>query len=96
MPFASRLVLHVPVSDETLLHDFVEQCLKDRVSLVAVFGPGCRRIEDVIDEIVVGDGSDEDRYLTTSSHEGDTLEDVLSFAESWESGREDAVEEVRL
>ena len=62
MPFARKIILHVPVSDETLLDAFVEQCLADGVSLVAVVGPGCARVEDIIDEIVVGDGSDEARF----------------------------------
>src|SRR3546814_8406193 len=43
MPFARKIILHVPVSDEGLLEGFVEQCLVDGVSLVAVVGPGDRK-----------------------------------------------------
>ncbi|MER9655824.1 hypothetical protein NKJ26_20340 [Mesorhizobium sp. M0152] len=96
MPFARKLILHVPVSDETLLDDFVEQCLNDGVSLVAVVGPGCARIEDVIDEIVAGDGSDQTRFLCTTSHPDELFEDVLNMAKTWEFERGDPVEEVRL
>jgi len=96
MPFARKLILHVPVSDETLLGGFVEQCLNDGVSLVAVIGPGCARVEDIIDEIVVGDGSDETRFLCTTSHPDEPLEDVLNMARTWEFERGDPVQEVRL
>jgi len=96
MPLARKLILHVPVSDEALLDGFVEACLNDGVSLVAVVGPGCARIEDIIDEIVVGDGSDETRFLCTSSHPDEQFGDVLNMVMTWEFERGDPVEEVRL
>ncbi|MEJ8629570.1 hypothetical protein P0F65_06410 [Sphingomonas sp. I4] len=96
MPLARKIILHAPVSDETLLDGFVEQCLNDGVSLVAVVGPGCGRIEDIIDEIVVGDGSDGSRFLCTTSHPTEPFEDVLNMAITWEFERGDPVEEVRL
>lgn len=96
MSFARKIILHAPVSNEALLDEFVEQCLKDGVSLVAVVGPGCRRVEDIIDEIVVGDGNDETRFLCTTSHPDEQFEDVLKMAETWEIERGDSVEEVRL
>lgn len=96
MPFARKLILQVPVSNEALLNDFVEQCLNDGVSLVAVVGPGCDRVEDILDDIVVGDGSDTTRFLCTSSHPDEPFEDVLNMATTWEIERGDAVEIVRL
>lgn len=96
MPFARKLILHVPISDETLLDGFVEQCLKDGVSLVAVVGRDCARVEDVIDEIVVGDGSDETRFLCTSSHPDEPFEDVLNMVMTWEFERGDPMQEIRL
>ncbi|ALA19090.1 MULTISPECIES: hypothetical protein [Chelatococcus] len=96
MPLARKIILHVPVSDENLLYGFVEQCLIDDVSLVAVVGPGCARVEDIIDDIVVGDGSDRTRFLCTTSHPDDPFEEVLNMARAWEFERSDPVEEVRL
>jgi hypothetical protein len=96
MSLARKLILHVPVSNEALLEGFVEQCLKDGVSLLAVFGLGCARIEDIIDEIVVGDGSDEDRFLCTTSHPDESFTDVLNLVSTWEFERGDPVEEIRL
>lgn len=96
MPFPSRVILHVPLSDEALLDGFVEQCLADGVSLVAVFGAGCERIEDIIDEVVVGNGSDPTRFLCTSSHPDEPFEDVLDMVKMWRSERDDAIDEVRL
>jgi len=67
------------------------------VALIAVWGEGCRAVEDLIDEIVVGDGSDDSRFITTSAHQGETLENVIEFARNWatEDGRQGA-EVVRL
>lgn len=96
MQLAPKILLHSPPSDETLLADFVEQCLRDHVSLVAVIGEGCERIEDLIDEIVVGDGADSGRFLCTTSHPAEPLDDVLNMLEVWEAELGGAIQEVRL
>jgi hypothetical protein len=96
MKFPRKLILHSPVSDEALLDAFVEQCLRDEVSLLAIVGPGCSRLEDIIDEIVVGHGSDGDRFLCTTSHPDEPFEDVLNMAQTWEMDRNDPVQEIRI
>lgn len=96
MALARKIILHVPVSDESLLDDFIEQCLCDGVSIIAVVGPGCARIEDIIDEIVVGDGSDRSRFVCTTSHPDEPIGDVLNMIENWEFERSDSVQKVRL
>ena len=96
MKLAPKIILHSPVSDEALLDDFVERCLRDEVSLVAVVGPGCARVEDIIDELVVGDASDPDRFFCTTSHPDEPFEDVLNMVEFWEAELDGAVQEVRL
>jgi len=96
MPLAHKIILHTPISHEALLDAFVEQCLRNGVSLIAVVGPDCSRVEDVIDGIVVGDGSDPTRFLCTTSHPDEAFEDVMNMAIAWEYERGDPVEEVRL
>ena len=56
MPLAPKVILHVPISDETLLEGFVEQCLADGVSLLAIFGSASDVLEEKIDWLVIGDG----------------------------------------
>lgn len=48
--------------------------------LVCVVGDDCQRVEDVIDELIVGDGSDETRSLITTSHPDESLKAVREFA----------------
>ena len=96
MTLAPKIILHSPVSDEALLDDFVEQCLRDNVSIVAVVGPDCERIEDLIDEIVVGDASDPGRFLVTTSHANEPLDDVLGMVEVWEAEQGGAIAQIRL
>jgi hypothetical protein len=79
MSGAPKYILHCPITDESSLDAFVEQCLAEKVSLLAIFGPDSRRIEDIVDEIIVGDGSNEDRFICTTSHPDETFEDVLGF-----------------
>lgn len=96
MKLARKIVLHAPVSDETLLDEFVERCLSDGVSLLAIVAPGCGRLEDIVDDLVVGDGGDPDRFLCTSSHPDEPLDYVLRMAEEWEAERGGKVQQVRF
>ena len=99
MPYLSKIVLHCPNGEPSGLDALVEAFLKDGVIFVGVVGKDASRIEDIIDEIVVGDGSDESRFtkITTSFHEHETVEDVLEFARSWkEDHLGQAVQLVRL
>jgi hypothetical protein len=49
---------------------------------VCVIGNDCARVEDVIDELVVGDGSDPSRFLNTTSHLSASIGEVREFAEA--------------
>jgi hypothetical protein len=80
MTYAPRIILHAPPWDSTVLADFVEDCIRGGVVLICVIGEDCERVEDVIDQFVIGDGSDDTRFILTSSHEGETLEAVRAFA----------------
>jgi hypothetical protein len=84
--YAQRVVLHAPPWDSSKLVAFVERverCIQDRVVLVCVIGPDCRRVEDVIDELVVGLGENPSRFINTTSHPSEPIDEVLSFAEAW-------------
>src|SRR4051794_39524485 len=83
MSYPPRVILHAPTWNSRALETFVEDCLRDRVVLVCVVGDDCSRVEDVIDEIVVGGGSDRSRFLTTTSHPGEPLDEVRKFAAAW-------------
>ncbi|WP_017963253.1 hypothetical protein [Rhizobium leguminosarum] len=96
MPLARKIVLHSPLSDEALLTGFVEQCLAEGVSLLAIVGPGANDLEERVDWMVVGDGSDPKRFLCTTSHPDEPLDDVLNLAKAWEADPDDNVEQVFL
>jgi hypothetical protein len=99
MSLASKIILHAPISTATRLEAFVEECIRDKVILVAVVGTGCEAIEDQIDELIVGVGSDPDRFITTTSHPDESLDEVLRFASSFSAAGEPSdgrVEQVRL
>lgn len=75
------VVLRLPLSDRAALAPFVETCLASGISLIAIWGEGARGVEDEVDAIIVGDGSDPERCLTTNAHgPGD---DALGFAMDW-------------
>jgi hypothetical protein len=55
--------------------------LRDGVKYVGVVGKDARLTEDIIDEHVVGGGSDASRYIFTANHEGKSLEYALEFVQ---------------
>jgi hypothetical protein len=83
MSRARAIVLQAPLQDASALPGFVETCLKDRVELIAVVGPDCEALEDEIDWLIVGDGSDDSRFILTSSHAEETLAEAVAFANGW-------------
>ena len=98
MAYAKKIILHAPPCDSPALAEFVEACIRDGVVLVCVVGHDCERVEDVIDDLVVGDGKDPNRFLTTTSHADESLEDVRAFADVWIVDADPAasVQEVKL
>jgi len=96
MPFAPKIVLHSPTGYHVELDALVEQFLAGGVKWVLVVGEGCEQIESIIDEIVVGDGSDPERFLLTSSHPGESLSEVVGFANLLSGQYEGEVEVVEI
>jgi hypothetical protein len=60
----------------------VEAFGSDGVKYVGVVGKDASLIEDIIDECLVGDGSQDARYILTASHEGQSVDYALEFARS--------------
>jgi len=80
-----KVVLNVRGDSTAGLDVLVEQLLRDGVVYVGVVGVDCARIEDIIDELVVGDGS-QDRFLLTASHPGASVAEAIEFARSLSDG----------
>ena len=59
----------------------VEELKNKGVKFVGVVGKDASKIEDLIDELCVGDGSNPYEMLT-SSHPDETLEEAVKFAEN--------------
>jgi hypothetical protein len=95
MTYAPKIVLQLPLSNPNLLGPFVEACLRDGVTLIAIVGEGGSKIENLIDKLIVGDGSDRNRFIVTTSH-GETVEEVMEFARGWDEELGQPVELVKL
>lgn len=92
----SKIVLICPLRDSATLLDFVEACLRERVELIAVHGPGCETVHDEIDALLIGDGSaGDERFISTTWHGDESLEEVVEFASAFGSNN-GIVRQVRL
>ena len=81
MPYARKVILHYPRGYRMELDALVEQVVAAGVAFVGV-GEDCSRVEEIVDELVVGDGSKEGRFIITSSHLGENVDEALEFARS--------------
>lgn len=80
MPYSHKIVLHCPRGYHARFDRIVDQFIQDGVMFVGVVGTDCAKIEDIIDELVSGGGSDNRRFILTSSHPGKSLEKAVAFA----------------
>lgn len=96
MTYKPKIVLQVPLAPDASLELFVEACLQDGVALIAVVGESCEEVHDLIDEIIVGDGSDQSRFIATTWRTGETVDEVVEFARIYGSDDVDGVELVTL
>jgi len=81
MAYLAKIVLHCRNGLHGGLEPLVQEFMRDGVTLVAVAGNDASLIEDIIDEVCVGDGT-RPYDMLTSSHPGESLAAVVEFANS--------------
>ncbi len=98
MPYPSKIVLQLPLSAPEVLALFVERCIAEEVELICVVGPEADEIEDEIDWLIVGDGSNANRFIVTTAHSNEPVDQVVQFAAAWtgDGGPAEAPEIVHL
>lgn len=72
--------MHCPDGMPAAMDALAAQFVKDGVKLVAVVGPACREIEDLVDDASIAAGSPEHNFILTSSHPGESVAEVIEFA----------------
>jgi hypothetical protein len=81
VPHPKKIVLHCRTGYSPRLDTLIEGFIRDGVIFIGVVGADCAKVEDIIDEIVVGDGS-RDYHMLTSSHPDESVEEAVCFADS--------------
>ena len=82
MAYPTKLVLHCRSGVPKDLPALVEAFVAGGVKYIGVVGKDAALVEEVIDECIVGDGSDDTRYILTASHQNESLEYAVEFARS--------------
>lgn len=81
MAVLRKIVLHSLYGYRPELDAVVTQWTQERVGYVGIIGVDASRIEDVIDDLCVGDGSNSYFMLTASHGQDETLQDAIFLAE---------------
>jgi hypothetical protein len=80
MHYAPKIVLHSHAGFRPELTALIGQFIAQGVKFVGVVGQDCAFLEDAIDELCVGDGTTS-YFMLTSSHEGESVEEAMEFAQ---------------
>lgn len=80
MEFTKKIVIHSIKGYRPELDVLINQLIANGVLFIGVVGEDASRIEDVIDELCVGDGTGKPYEMLTSSHEGESVEEAVNFA----------------
>lgn len=81
MAGSHKIVLHSLHGYRPELDAIVAQWIQEQVKYVGIVGVDASRIEDVIDDLCVGDGSNPYFMLTAFHGPDETLQDAISLAE---------------
>lgn len=93
MTYSKKIVLlslsgYVPERDD----GFLRELLNERVKLFFVLGIDAVKWEDALDWISINEETTEKYAITTTSHDDESLADVIEFAELFDARREDKVQ----
>ena len=80
MAYGKKVVLNCVSDDREGLDALIGAFMRDGVTFVGVVGRDRGVVEDIIDELCVGDGSHPYEMLT-SSHPNESLGDAVAFAQ---------------
>lgn len=96
IPFKRKIVLHCPYGIPACIEALVAQFVADGVIFVAVVGPACREIEDMVDDASIAAGSPDKNFILTSSHPDESVSEAIEFAERLTGEYEGPVQLVEL
>jgi hypothetical protein len=79
---------YVASRDDALL----QELLASKIELFCVVGRDAEVWEDALDWMCVGTAGEGKHFITTTAHAGESVEEVIAFAEQFSSDKEGDVE----
>jgi hypothetical protein len=74
-----KIVLHSLAGYRPEFDALVHNWIRSGVNYVGVVGVDAARLEDIVDELCIGDGT-EPYFMLTASHAGESLSDAVALA----------------
>lgn len=96
MTYSGKIVLlsksgYLPNRDDGFLHELLD----NRIELFCVVGVDADKWEDALDWICIGDNGLGEHLIITTSHTDEFLEQVVEFAEIFNTGRKHLVQVIQ-
>ena len=82
MTVSRKIVVHSVRGFSPEFAACVADWIKSGVVFLGIVGKDAVRLEDLADEVAVGDGTTTPYFLLTTSHPGESLADAVAFADA--------------
>jgi hypothetical protein len=93
---AKKVVLHTHVAWDRSHEPLLESLLHRGIRLVCVVGVDCEAWEEAMDWTCIGPDGESRGFVVTTSHAGESLADVVAFAEAFERDETMGVEVIEV
>lgn len=77
---AKKIILHSQNRYETKHDEILQKLINEKILLFCTVGKDCELLHDIMDELIVGNGTTElDFDLITTWHPDETIEEVIEY-----------------
>lgn len=81
---AKKVILFSKSDYSEKFDGLLNRLIDEKILLFCAVGKDCELWHDIMDELFVGFGEERDFFMITTWHTGETLEDVIEFAKSYD------------
>jgi hypothetical protein len=80
LPTIRKIVVNSLTGYRPEFDALVDHWMRCGVNYVGIVGTDAAKLEDIVDELCVGDGTRQPYFMLTASHQGETIDDALALA----------------
>jgi len=93
---ANKVILISSTQYSTEHDEILKSLIKRKIVLFCAVGVDCENWEEALDWLCIGKNGEGTHIINTTSHPGETLEEVKDFAKAWETEDESDIQIIEI